>query len=1081
MTIHQILAVENEKYTQDNRNRTRKCLTIRAQDGSLKKAFLEDDWAFLELEANDTLRCHGSWSSPSLYIATNQHGLVIAHPDVLVSSTSIADSHTCLRKSVLQDRVRATSFLSKALIFGSILHSLMQESLSKQDFSDESMRREIDVQVAGNLENLYLVDEALETAKDYLYSKVVLLQQWAARFVGPDRLGRVEPMHGDNVLQQVAVGVRSSLDIEERFWSPLYGLKGNVDVTAEICLSIDHQTSVLTAPLEFKTGKAEYLQTSHRAQVMLYTLMVSDRYKIDVPAGFLYYLESGQMTRVAALHNELRGLIIMRNELAGHMKNKNMPSMISNKRLCGSCYAAEPCLIYQQTAQRGKVLSGSISEPWFAGKVSHMTETEIQFFNKWESLITKEEGQMFQFRHELWQMTSREREDFHRCFGSLSVVPGSESFDSSFGKAHQWTYKLRHTSDDKIFTKSEIADHEPIVISAENGAFAISCGFVSNISSHTITVNVDRPLRDSRSRIEDFDETINQTFRGLKAAASSINNVIYRIDRDEFKNGMGLVRNNLISLFLDPAGKKAAPNTERFKDVIVNLTEPKFDPKSVTMTNKSQRESDLNVDQIKAKDLVLSARDYALILGMPGTGKTTTISQIIGKLVEAGKSVLLTSYTHSAVDTILLKLARHNIKILRLGNASKVHPDVLRLAQTERHTAETFEQLHEHYMCPNVVATTCLSINHAIFQRRRFDYCIFDEASQATLPVCLGPLRFADRFVLVGDHYQLPPLVRDSEARKLGLDVSLFKILCEAHPRAVVELKHQYRMNYDIMSVSNRLIYGQRMICGSKMLEKRKITNIDLKRLIELHDVTQVPYRLCEGRACWLEYTLEPKRRVVYLNTDSIIEAQETVINDCIQNEGESLLVTQLIAALSQCGLPESEIGVISPYRSQLRLLHKQLGIYPGIVIDTADKFQGRDKECILISLVRSNSSRNIGELLRDWRRINVAFTRAKSKMIIIGSQTTLANDKLLNDFLQLVHYEGWAYDLPSDALMRHEITPSTLRTASQRNACVTSQVNPTGVTGRKTAARETKLCRIGERAMLTNKPILRDVLSGFE
>lgn len=1086
MTIHYISGIKLERYSKGNRLTSRLSLTIKGQNGCLKQAVLEDDWAALELRMDDAVRFHGPWASPSLFVADNRHGLVIAHPDVLVSATSIADSHTCMRKSVLQDRVRATSSLSKALIYGSILHALLQDSLAKADFTDESMRLEIENQVASNLEKLFLVGEAVEDAKDYLYTKVVLLQRWAGQFFGQEKFSRVEPMRGKDALQQVAVGVRNVLDIEERFWSPLYGLKGNVDVTAEMHVSIDNEKSILTAPLEFKTGKTEYQQSSYRAQVMLYTLMVSERYHIDVPAGFLYFLESGQVTRVAALHNEVRGLIIMRNELARNMKNKTIPGMISNKRICGSCYAAEACLTYHKTAEGSEQTVSSI-EPWFEGKSAHMTDRDVQFFRKWESLITREEGEMFQFRHELWHLTSKEREQLDRCFGNLMVVPGSEHFDPVYGKMNQWTYKLRHASRDKTFSRSQIVDREPVIISDETGSFAISCGFVSNISTRCITVNIDRPLRDSRSRTEGFDEKCAQTFKGSKAAELGTNPVTYRIDRDEFKNGMGVVRNNLIALFLDPASKNATPSTERHKNLVVDLVAPAFDTRAITETQPRQSLSDLNVDQIKAKNLVMSARDYALILGMPGTGKTTTIAQIIGSLVSAGKSVLLTSYTHSAVDTIIMKLAVHDIKVLRLGSVSKIHPDVLNIVRTEQHNSTTFEELEQHYMSPNVVATTCLSINHAIFQKRRFDYCIFDEASQATLPVCLGPLRFADKFVLVGDHYQLPPLVRDLEARTLGLDVSLFKILCEAHPQAVVELKHQYRMNKDIMSISNRLIYGDRLVCGSEALKERTLSNIALDRLSMMNDASDGGPELCKRGACWLEHTLDPARKVVYLNTDFVKEAREAKVHEHILNQGESTIAAQLVKGLIQCGLPDTDIGVISPYRSQLKLLNQDLESHPNVMIDTADKFQGRDKECIIVSLVRSNEKRNIGELLRDWRRINVAFTRAKSKMIIIGSQNTLANDRLLNDFLQLVHNEGWAYDLPSNALSMHAMsrsgtTYSVTAEPSIRAQSQASKVN-TKLSGRSLppTARQTKISTAGARAIRTNKPILRDVLTGMQ
>jgi DNA replication ATP-dependent helicase Dna2 len=203
-----------------------------------------------------------------------------------------------------------------------------------------------------------------------------------------------------------------------------------------------------------------------------------------------------------------------------------------------------------------------------------------------------------------------------------------------------------------------------------------------------------------------------------------------------------------------------------------------------------------------------------------------------------------------------------------------------------RGTATTIEQFERQLMAPPVVATTCLSIDQyallclcrhqenthilirALFTRRTFDYCIVDEASQITLPTCLGPLRFADKFVLVGDHFQLPPLVslwvlmlfhtaltsifvqvRNREARRGGLDVSLFRRLSDAHPHAVVDLAYQYRMNEDIMLLSNKLIYGDRLRCGSDETAKQSLVLPDRKLLRDLHSGKST----CHSGECWLE------------------------------------------------------------------------------------------------------------------------------------------------------------------------------------------------------------------------------------
>lgn len=207
-----------------------------------------------------------------------------------------------------------------------------------------------------------------------------------------------------------------------------------------------------------------------------------------------------------------------------------------------------------------------------------------------------------------------------------------------------------------------------------------------------------------------------------------------------------------------------------------------------------------------------------------------------------------------------------------------------------RPTATSVEMLERQLLTPPVVATTCLSTDHTLFSRRRFDVCIVDEASQITLPTCLGPLRFADKFVLVGDHHQLPPLVRSSRARQGGLDVSLFRRLSEAHPHAVVELKHQYRMNEDVMKVSNTLIYDNKLNCGNEEVAKRSLNLRHPSALSNFHVASSME---CAGVKCWLRDLLDSQRRVVFVDTDSV-PAKESRVGELVQNEVEAKLVAQV-------------------------------------------------------------------------------------------------------------------------------------------------------------------------------------------
>lgn len=725
-------------------------------------------------------------------------------------------------------------------------------------------------------------------------------------------------------------------------------------------------------------------------------------------------------------------MIMQRNELACYVRERlSLPPMLKNNHVCNRCFAKDACFLYHKLVEDGDGETSGCKEK-FEQLVQHLKPVHQDFFKKWDDLLTKEESEMMKFRRELWTMLSNEREKLGRCFGNIVLEPGTQEDDQGGSKINRYRYAFRkhQLRDGFSFIESQITVGEPIVISDEKGHYALAKGYVTTVQKDRITVAVDRRLHNARTRLSGFDEETNQTFGGImevkglvKPASQSqldkiLAPVLYRLDKDEFSSGMATVRNNLVQIMSD-----SVFHAKQIRQLIVEGVEPRF---KVTPTayNLSGPASQLNIngDQRAAIEKVMTAEDYALVLGMPGTGKTTTIAHIIRALVAKGKSVLLTSYTHTAVDNILLKIRHDKIGILRLGATAKIHPEVREFAALGAEPKETVEELQKMYHEPQVVATTCLGINHPLFSSRIFDYCIVDEASQITLPVCLGPIRMAKAFVLVGDHYQLPPLVQNREAQEGGLDVSLFRLLCERHPAAVVMLRHQYRMNAAIMSISNALIYSGQLVCGSDSVASRVL---DIPNPEALEKTHSSKCHSAGDAACWLNSTLTApdSTPVVFLNTDTLLpDALEKAQGPRITNQLEANLTADLVRALLLCGTTPDAIGIITLYRSQLALIKSLLPRTAAtssshIEAHTADRFQGRDKDIIILSCVRSNDREVVGDLLKDWRRVNVAVTRARRKLIIIGSKATLSRgDELLAKLVALCEENHWVVNLPTSA-----------------------------------------------------------------
>lgn len=358
------------------------------------------------------------------------------------------------------------------------------------------------------------------------------------------------------------------------------------------------------------------------------------------------------------------------------------------------------------------------------------------------------------------------------------------------------------------------------------------------------------------------------------------------------------------------------PENSNLRSLIIDLKEPRFRPSTAAaaahaldhsmQSPMSQPESKseemlwqrmhaaLNVYQLRAVENALNAQDYSLVLGVPGSGKTATMAWMVAVLVLRGLSVLVTGFTHASVDALLCKLVELNVAFVRLApSPAAVHSDVRPFVVAQ--TAKTVDELRQLLETPLVVGATCLQIKHQLFSKRRFDVCIVDEASQITLSAVLGPLRCANKFVLVGDHYQLPPFVKSAEARELGMGQSLFYTLSKEHPRSVSMLEYQYRvkgkkrdcihvpnfspfffqMNSDIMLLCNTLVYNHKLRCGNEAVARS---------YLHVENLDQVP-------PGWLRQVCQ--QRVVLLDTDEAALGEDEGGRG--SNKGEAKVVTEIV------------------------------------------------------------------------------------------------------------------------------------------------------------------------------------------
>ena len=336
--------------------------------------------------------------------------------------------------------------------------------------------------------------------------------------------------------------------------------------------------------------------------------------------------------------------------------------------------------------------------------------------------------------------------------------------------------------------------------------------------------------------------------------------------------------------------------------------------------------------------------------------------------------------------------------------------------------------------------TTTSAVSHPLLTTNRvveqFDYAVIDEAGQLTEPQVLGALRKAAKFVLVGDAQQLPPLVVSKEAEQRGMSLSLFERLSTRwRAEAVRSLTIQYRMSAPILSLSNALIYDGAMSCASDFVSTQKLE----------FEATAKWKESTESSPKWLRHAMDPERAVVMLNTDRLFvdcksngdgdvaesenaksqSIESTKSNGGTVNEYEATLTASITSKMMALGIAAADIGVMAPYRSQLKLIRSKFEALQqstsAILLDTIDRFQGSDRKLVMMGFTHSPSDRRLGRIVRDWRRINVAMTRSKCKLILIASATALRSSKtpILEKLIAFLAEKDWIVDAETERARR--------------------------------------------------------------
>ncbi|WP_144923766.1 AAA domain-containing protein [Halorubrum salsamenti] len=687
--------------------------------------------------------------------------------------------------------------------------------------------------------------------------------------------------------------------------SPTFGLKGRADALRR------------GTPVELKTGKNTKREPRFhdKIQAACYALMLDER-GVDPDIGTLLYTKNTALDRneesgdlaPAKEFSVGRGLLEFvvreRNALAAMEwralddpgERPTVPTGYEADAKCEYCFEQDTCM----------VVSGRLDQESKAGSVgTPVPDEERDYFDRFYVALEEERRETHAEYRKLWEQTPAERAADDRALIDLEPVSQTEIDDA------RWELRARKP-DDAVSKLREgdvalASDGDPVSGHGELGR-------ITALDGEEVVVETDEPVELRRLDVYPSEISVDRSLTAL---------------HDAILKG-----------------------SEARKDVLFGRREPEFRDSSDRPADAPDAYIGNNAAQNDAVELAVDAEDCALIHGPPGTGKTYTIARTIRALVEEGNRVLLSAFTNRAVDNALEALRDQDFEnVLRVGTETGVRGDMqdVRLVQRGDPNAKAAELRDAP-----VVAATTAACGSRVLRECEFDVALVDEASQLTEPGTHAAINRADRFVLVGDHEQLPPVVRAEN----DLQTSLFQRLIEEYPDASVMLDRQYRMSQRIQAFASAEFYDGALRPATPEVAGQTLRDLGV-------DPADLPDGLAGG--------------VDFVDPDGS--------RDGNRNVREAERVAEVVDAYVAAGVDPDDIGVIAPFRAQVA----EIGRRTAVTVDTVDRFQGSSKEVIVVSLVATGDLD--GPIFEDHRRMNVALTRAKKQLTLVGDADALGSD----------------------------------------------------------------------------------------
>lgn len=889
--------------------------------------------------------------------------LAVLEPDTLLNITDLSQADYCNRKYLLNRLISSPP--STASIRGNLIHACFTKLLKHDPTGSPTDKSSLD-----------LLRESLEEALELSSMEMALAN------ISPDTMRIDVQPH----LESLAVWYDSNrinlwgnsndspiVRTETFLLVPEIGLRGRLDVYWEQPMN-QSLLELKTGSLSGTSPKGEHKQQVHGYQALLAVRQNSKMNKAQ--AQLLYSGTPGQASGFGLRLDTrtLQRITVLRNTLILSHATGTPPAPPPRK--CTKCSMLNTC-------ERVSTLLDWLPPQPVRETQPEQDDAEPIAAARRPKVDNPEDSALFRHYYDLLQLEGKAGED------ALALLWKNSLEDRiALGKTIVCTQFLGHTPSndgwEQTFScdnQSELREGDEILLSRNNPITGeVVTGTIMKISAREVTVWT-RELLEGPIAEDDV------------------------IGIDSYGNDLVHVRtlqNLLRWLDVEP---------QHLRDLVAGRVRPRFVGVAVPARKDFNREQNMAVER------AVQMQDYLLIQGPPGTGKTSVIAEIVKRLTGQGQRVLLAAFTNQAVDNMLKRLTREGFSdYVRLGHERSVdnaiEPHLLKTHVKQRmsaanvtdapHTNIVLDILRE---TPVVASTTATWSSDKYMPQlletqdsapMQFDIAVIDEASQLTVPAILGALRFAKRFILVGDDKQLPPLVLSKEAAERGLADSLFSILkrneeqyTEKHQEtlsACVALKTQYRMNRWISNFSSTVFYDKQLVAHASAANRR----------LPIVPMASSP----QQESAMITRALAPEFPLVFVDVHG--EPEHGVVK---ASNVEALTVRDVVQGLMQRGIREESIGIIAPYRAQVANIRRVLFEYDAAVgweglpvttplsVDTVDRFQGGERSVILMSFA-TNSEPEINSLRREFltngNRLNVALTRAQHKLILVGCVSAL-------------------------------------------------------------------------------------------